>query len=244
MLNLDGEYINNKVLMFIIMENKNDYKLKILSKLEDSASGLTITELSKKVKYHRNTVSKYLLSLETDGLVKKKEIGAARLYVSTKRKYLRRKLVNSFIQALLYALKNNFPNEEEMFKKVGRNLLDHFQFSLGDAYTKEFEKIKANSNTKTYLELFKEFYNSFDFFQDDLDISLVELNPNRVIYRVRNSEFLENSDDFIYYFYIVCGITEGIYLRGLDVNIKCSIENIQIANNKQESFVDISLEIQ
>jgi DNA-binding transcriptional regulator YhcF (GntR family) len=224
--------------------SKIDYKAKILTKLEDSASGLTIIELANKTGIHRNTVSKYLLSLESDGLVKKKEIGAARLYVSTKRKYLRRKLVNSFIQALLYGLKTNFPNNQEVFKNVGRNLLEHFEFSLGDAYASEFEKIKANSNSDTYLELFKDFYNAFDFFQDDLDISLVELSPHKVIYRIKNSEFLENSDDFIYYFYIVCGITEGIYMRGLDVKITCNIEHIQISDNKKESFIDISLKIQ
>ena len=244
MLNIDGEYINNRLLILIIMENKNDYKSKILSKLEDSASGLTITELAKKVKFHRNTVSKHLSVLEAEGLVKKKEIGKAQLYLSTKRKYLRRKLVNSFIQALLYGLKSNFPNKEQIFKNVGRNLLEHFQFTLGDAYTREFDKIKANSNSDKYLVLFKEFYNAFDFFQDDLDISLEELNPNKAVYRIKNSEFLANSDDFIYYFYIVCGITEGIYLRGLDFKISCNVENIQIATNKEESFVDISLEIQ
>lgn len=224
--------------------NKIDYKAKILNKLEDSASGLTIFEIADKTGIHRNTVSKYLRGLEGEGLVRKKVLGTAHLYVSTKRKYLRRKLVNSFMQALLYGLKSNFPNNAETFKNVGRNLLEHFQFSLGDAYTREFEKIKANSNSDTYLELFKEFYNAFDFFQDDLDINLVELSPHKVVYRIKNSEFLENSDDFIYYFYIVCGITEGIYDRGLDVNITCNIENIQISSNKEESFVDISLEIQ
>ena len=224
--------------------NKIDYKAKILNKLEDSVSGLTIFEIADKTGIHRNTVSKYLLGLEGEGLVRKKVLGTAHLYFSTKRKYLRRKLVNSFMQALLYGLKSNFPNDEQIFKNVGRNLLEHFQFSLGDAYTREFEKIKANSNSDTYLELFKEFYNAFDFFQDDLDISLVELNPHKVVYRIKNSEFLEDSDDFIYYFYIVCGITEGIYYRGLDVNITCNIEKIQISSNKEESFVDISLEIQ
>ncbi len=223
---------------------KDDYKSKILKKLGESPSGLTITEISNKTKIHRNTVSKYLGRLEEADLVRKKVIGTAHVYFSTKRKYLRRKFVNSFMQALLYGLKSNFPNKEQIFKNVGRNLLEHFQFSLGDAYTKEFEKIKANSNSDTFLELFKEFYNAFDFFQDDLDISLVELSSHKVIYRIKNSEFLTNSDDFIYYFYIVCGITEGIYYRGLDVKITCNIDNFEIKSNKEESFVDISLEIQ
>ena len=131
--------------------NKIDYKAKILNKLEDSASGLTIFEIADKTEIHRNTVSKYLRGLEGEGLVRKKVLGTAHLYVSTKRKYLRRKLVNSFIQALLYGLKSNFPNKEQIFKNVGRNLLEHFQFSLGDAYTREFEKIKSNSNSDTYL---------------------------------------------------------------------------------------------
>ena len=224
--------------------NKIDYKAKILNKLEDSASGLTIFEIADKTEIHRNTVSKYLRGLEGEGLVRKKVLGTAHLYVSTKRKYLRCKLVNSFIQALLYGLKSNFPNKEQIFKNVGRNLLEHFQFSLGDAYTREFEKIKANSNSDTYLELFKEFYNAFDFFQDDLDISLVELHSHKVKYRIKNSEFLKNSDDFLYYFYIVCGITEGVYSRGLDIKISCNVEDINISTNKKKSYIDISLEIQ
>jgi len=133
------------------MTKKNEFKFNILNQLEDSASGLTITELSKKLNFHRNTVSKYLGILEAEGLVKKKDIGAALLYFSAKRKYLRRKLVNSFMKALLYGLKSNFPDNNEIFKNVGRILLDYFQFSLGDAYTKEFEKIKAKISSNRFL---------------------------------------------------------------------------------------------
>jgi len=244
MLSNIAQYIYKKLSILIIMDYKNDSKSKILNELEDSTSGLTITQLAKEVEIHRNTVSKYLGILEAEGLVKKKEIGKALLYVSTKRKYLRRNMVNSFIQALLHALKDNYPNGEETFKNVGRNLLDYFEFSLGDAYTKAFEKIKKNSNSETYLELFREFYNSFDFFQDDLDISLMELSSHKVRYRIKNSDFLDNSEDFLYYFYIVCGITEGIYLQGLDINISCNVEDINILKNKKESYIDISLELQ
>ena len=223
---------------------KNDYKLKILDKLSDSASGLTITELSSKTGIHRNTVSKYLGILEAEELVKKKDIGAARLYYSKKRKYIRKKLVNTFIQALLSALKRKLPNKEELCKEIGLRILEHFQFSLGNAYIEEFGKLKGVSDTKTYLKLFKKYYNSFDFFQDDVDISTLELQQNKIIYRIKNSEYLDNTDDFIYFFYVVCGITEGIYLRNLDIKVVCNVENYHISTNKKKSYVDISLEIQ
>ena len=223
---------------------KNDYKSKILNTLSDSASGLTITEISSKARIHRNTVSKYLGILEAEELVKKKDIGAARLYYSKKRKFIRKKLVNQFIQALLYALKSKLPNKEELCKEVGLKILDHFEFSLGDAYRKEIEKLRKNSDTKAYLKLFREFYNSFDFFQDDIDISILELYQNKVLYRIKNSEYLDNTDDFIYFFYVVCGITEGIYLRNLDMKVICNVEDIHISSNKEESHIDISLEIQ
>ncbi len=56
--------------ILIIMEYKDDYKSKILNKLEDLASGLTTIKLSKKVKFHRNIVTTYLSILEVKGLVK------------------------------------------------------------------------------------------------------------------------------------------------------------------------------
>ena len=223
---------------------KNEYKSKILDTLSDSASGLTITEISSKARIHRNTVSKYLGILEAEELVNKKDIGAARLYYSKKRKYIRKKLVNKFIQALLYALKSKFPNEEELFKEIGLKILDHFEFSLGDAYRKAIEKLRKISDPQAYLKLFKEFYNAFDFFQDDLDISILELHKNKVLYRIKNSEYLDHSEDFIYFFYVMCGMTEGIYLRNLDMKVICNVEDIHISSNKEESHIDISLEIQ
>ena len=91
------------------------------------------------------------------------------------------------------------------------------------------------------LKLFKEFYNSYDFFQEDLDISLVELHQNKIICRLKNSEFLNN--DFLYFFYIACGIIEGIYLQNLNRKVICNVEKIHISSKSDESFIDISLEI-
>ena len=68
-----AQYIYNKLSILIIMDYKNDSKSKILNELENSTSGLTITQLAKEVEIHRNTVSKYLGILEAEGLVKKKK---------------------------------------------------------------------------------------------------------------------------------------------------------------------------
>lgn len=222
-------------------KKKIDYKAKIVKILADSPSGLTITDISKESGFHRNTVSTYVRVLEEGDLVIKKKIGAAHLYFSVERKYLQRNLVNSFIKALLYGIKTKYPHQEQTFKEIGWKILDYFQFPLGNAYLKEFEEARITSNTKLQLKLFQEFYNSFDFFQDDLNLTVVELYGNRVTYRILNSEFLDH--DFIYFYYIACGITEGVYLRNLNIKVECNVEEIQISNKDEDSYIDISLEI-
>jgi hypothetical protein len=218
-----------------------DYKTKILKILADSPSGLTITELSNESGFHRNTISTYVRILEAENLVIKKKIGTAHLYFSKKRKYLQRNLVLFFLKALLHGLQDEFPNKEDKFKEIGRNILKYFQFPVGNKYIKEFEEARISSDSMTQLKLFQKFYNSYDFFQEDLEISTVELFKNKAIFRLTNSEFL--NDNFIYFFYIACGITEGIYLQNLDKKVVCNVEKLHISNVKNESYIDISLNI-
>jgi DNA-binding transcriptional ArsR family regulator len=220
---------------------KNNYKAKILDTLDDFPSGLTITDLSEKTGAHRNTVSTHLRTLENEGSVSKKEIGSAHLYFSKRRDYLSKKLVNTFLQALLSSLKNKFPNKELDFKEIGHEILSKFQFPIGDAYIEEFKKARKIKDLIAYLKLFEKFYNSYDFFQDDLNISIQELSQNKAIFRLSNSEYLKNNDEFIYFFYIACGITEGIYLANLNTEVICDVEKINISKNYEDSSIDISL---
>jgi DNA-binding transcriptional ArsR family regulator len=222
---------------------RNDYKSKILETLDDFPSGLTISDISEKTGAHRNTVSTHLRSLESKGLVSKKEIGSAHLYFSKKRGYISKGLVNSFLQALLSGLKNQFPNRESNFKEIGHEILKRFQFPIGNAYIEEFIKAKNDKNHISQLKLFEKFYNSYDFFQDDIGISIQELSQNSALFRLSNSEFLKDTEEFIYFFYIACGITEEIYLQNLNLTVKCDVEKINISKKKGESFLDISLKI-
>jgi hypothetical protein len=224
------------------MKNQQEEnKRKILETLEDYPFGLTIKELSEKTRFHRNTISKYMSICEAEDLVDKKEIAAASVYFTKKRKYLRKELVVSFIKALLFGLKQKKPNQEEKYKEIGHIISKEFQFPIGNTHAEVFKKAKKSKDIIPKLKLFQHFYNSFDFFQDTLEITIVELNNHKITFRLENSEFLEPSEKYLYFFYIACGITEGIYLQNLNMKVECSIQHI---SNSDESirYIDVRIE--
>jgi len=222
---------------------KPNYRQQILATLEDFPFGLTIKEIANKTGFHRNTVSKYLSILEAEELVNKREIAAASVYYTKERKYIRKEMVVSFIKALLAGLKKTIPDQNEEFKEIGGIIIKEFHFPIGNTYIEEFKRAKKSSELIPKLKLFQHFYNSFDFFQDDLDIEIVELKNNKITFRLKNSEFLEPSGKFLYFFYIACGITEGIYLQNLNMEINCDVEDIVISTDQKERYIDISIQI-
>ncbi|TXT64310.1 MAG: hypothetical protein BAJALOKI3v1_230041 [Promethearchaeota archaeon] len=84
------------------------------------------------------------------------------------------------------------------------------------------------------------FYNSFDFFQDDLEIEIIKMSEDEIIFRLENSKFLEPSGKYLYFYSIACGIIEGIYLQNLNLKVDCSIENVSSSEGKNR-YIDISL---
>jgi DNA-binding Lrp family transcriptional regulator len=229
--------------MDMCANEKSDYKEAILKLLEDYPFGLTITEISEKIGFHRNTVSKYVNILEAEGDLSKKEISAAKLYFTKKRKHLNRQLITQFIQALLIGLEKEFPNTHEDLKKVGREILENFEFPIGDLYIDEFKKAKASKSLLPKLKLFGEFYNAFDFFQDELNISIIKLNEISITYRIKGSKFLEPPKSCLYFFYIACGIAEATYKNNLDLEIDCAVEDYNVNDNSEQNFVDLSLQL-
>ncbi len=225
------------------MVKNRDYKLEILNELDESPLGLTITEISTKTNIQRNTVSKYVIVLEAEGLVNKKEVSRAKLFFSKKRKYLPRKVVSSFIKALFIALKDKIPDREEDFKEIGRAILDNFKFPLGEEIINQFESLRKDYGIQAKLKFFQEFYDSFDLVQDNPEVIIVELQENRVVYKIKDPEFLRPPGDSTYFFYFICGITEGLYKRLLKTTVSCNVLDIHISSNSEDSYVKISLEL-
>ena len=233
-----------------IESNKKNKKSRILKKeqiitvLEQSPMGLTITEISERTGYHRNTISKYMNILEAEESVKKKEISRAHVYYTKRRPFLPRLLVNSFVKSLFNGMKELFPKKEEHFKKLGKKVLEHFEFPIKKEVLKAFEKVSKNYDLQDQLKQFQESYITFDLFQEELDISVIDEQDNKIIYRLKKSDFLDSSGDYNYFFYFVCGITEVLYLRFFNTKVNCNVKEIYKSSNEEESYVDISLELQ
>ena len=206
--------------------------------------GLTITEISKRTGFHRNTVSKYMNILEAEEHVKKKEVSRAHIYTTKKRPFLPRLLVNSFVKSLFNGMKELFPGKEEDFKELGKKVLEHFEFPIKKGVLKAFEEVRKNYDLQAQLKQFQESYITFDLFQEELDISIIKEQDNKMVYRLKKSDFLDSSGDYNYFFYLECGITEVLYLRFFNTKVNCNVIKMHKSSNEEESYVDISLELQ
>ncbi len=229
----------------MIIKKKLNFEYEILECIRDNPGGLTITDIANLKQFSRNTVSKYVLSLETKKEIYKKKIGAYNLYFSSKKTYIPKITIISYYKALLMGLKDKFPNKEEVFKKIGHEYGKHIEFVFGPNVLKQLKSLSRPRLMKYHLEALRIFYSAYDIFQPDIEISVLEtdMKNQKVIYRFKNSVFLENTEEFIYHIYISVGIIEGVLTRKLNIPVECNVIKINVGNNKENSYFDISIQI-
>ncbi len=222
-----------------------DYETKIMDCIRENPSGITITDIAKEKGYSRNTISKYVSMLEIKQKIFKRKVGAYNLYFSSKKSFFPKEIISSYYKALLSGLKKNFPNNEEVFKDIGRSSLEYIDFSFGPTVKKGLKNLRNISIPKIYFEVFGKFYPSYDILQPSIEISepIMDESGNRAVYRFTNSEFLDKTKDFIYHFYIVSGIIEALWEREVGRPVECKVEKINVANKKEDAFFELSIEI-
>ena len=213
--------------------------------IRENPSGITITDISKEMGYSRNTVSKYVAILQLKDKIYSKSIGRYNLYFSVKTSFIPKNTIISVFKAFIKTLKESLPNQGLIYKEIGKRFFHHFEYKFGKSLLKEFATLKKVKDTKPHLEFFRKLYPSFNFLQDTMKITEMkfENNYNKAIYKFQNSQFLETNDDYIFYFYIVAGIAEAHLSEELNRIINCEIQDIHIAEKKEESYVEMSIEI-
>ena len=225
--------------------NSINHEFIILECIRDNPGGVTVSDIANFTKFSRNTVSKYVSILELKKQIFSKKVGAYKLYIAVKKSYIPFKTAISYYKALLSKIKKYYPNIEEMAKKIGKEAMKDIKFTFGPNVYKQLKDLKDHPISRIHLESFKNFYPVYDIFQPNIEISILKIDQEEksATYRFKNSLFLENSDDFIYHIYIMCGITEGILNMVLKTEVICNIEQVYISNEKENSFFDISIKI-
>lgn len=209
----------------------------------NNPSGLTKTDIAKGTGFSRNTVSKYISILEDNDEIYKKKVGAYNLYFSKKQSFFPKRIALSYYKAVIAGIKKHYPCNEEILKQIGRESVKYIDFDQSEKSKKQLKGIRGNPIIKLYFEVFRKFYPSFDLMQPNVKISEPEIQNSgkKAVYRFTSSEFIKDSEDFIYHFYIIAGIIEKQFSDLFKRTIKCNVENIRIPNEEGESFVDISI---
>jgi hypothetical protein len=211
---------------------------------------VTITDISKEMSYSRNTVSKYTAILQLKGKIYNTPVGRYKLYFSTKKSFIPKNVITSMFKALFLAIKNKVPNQERIYIEIGREMQENFDYRYSKGFfDNEVKKEKALKNLKDlkpHFEYFVEVFNSSNILQDTAKATLLkyENDYKTAIYRFNNSEFLENNVDYIFYFYMIAGIIENYLGKELNRKVTCRIHEINVSNNKENSYVDLSINVE
>ncbi|MFX1338853.1 MAG: winged helix-turn-helix transcriptional regulator [Promethearchaeota archaeon] len=222
-----------------------DYEAEILEYIKQNPGGVTITDIASGTEHSRNTVAKYISILENRSKIFRKKIGAYYLYFMGKQGYFPKEITISYYKAILAGLRKHFPDKEHTFKQIGREALQYIDFSFGPTIKRQMKVIKGSPIIKLYFEIFKNFYTSYDLLQPTIEISDPEIDETgmKAKYRFTKSEFLEDTDEFIYHFHMAVGIMEAIFSREIGRTVECNIEDIHISDKKEDSYIEISVDI-
>ena len=199
--------------------------------------------------YSKNTVSKYIAVLEATNKIYKQSIGLYKLYFSTKKTFISREIIIPMYKALFKAIKEIFPFQEEKYKEIGRELQNNFNYRYSKRFYKNEEirrkSVKDIKDFKPHFDYFIEVFNAQNILLDTVQVNLIryENNNMRGCFRFSNSDFLDLTDEHIFYFYMIAGILESYLGSELDREIRCNILDVNISKQKEECYVDMSIDI-
>ena len=110
---------------------------------------------------------------------------------------------------------------------------------------KSYIQTRYNRILKLYCDVFGKYYPFFNIIQPTIELSVKKKGGtnDKLTLKFTNSEFLENTDDFIYHFYILTGIIEAFRKKDVDRTVKYNIETIYVSDKKKNSFIELSVEV-
>jgi hypothetical protein len=227
------------------MSKRPDYKKEILEYISDHPYGVNISEISEDKNFARNTVYKYLDDLTNENLVYKKEIGVYALYYSRDKSILIKDGIVSFFKGLMSNIKNVYPEQEEVYKLIGRNIAASMDIPF-TSEGREYLKSLKNATDLELIEAIPNYITYFNILQDSVTISKIDIKKQekRAIVTFKNSDMLENTDDYIYYFYLIMGLIEKKLSEYTGKEVKFDVVKYEAFEEKENSYINFSFNFQ
>ena len=218
---------------------KQNIKDEILGVLIKSRFGMNVTKIAENLKISRTTVTKYLKSLEKEGLAIVQDVGQYKLwihkdiYIEEKNKG---KQLQNFIIPIYQTILKNFKNVgvgTEDVKELGKRTAREFNFvEYSDSRVFDFAKdMQMSYDNFKPEELAQFFMNVIDsvgrWFDNYVWKPPIIINGTRIIIlRMENSNFI----DAPMHFYLIAGVMEeelNNYFSGkVTVNQIATVEKV------------------
>jgi hypothetical protein len=222
-------------------EEKINYEEMILDYLRANHTGSTITDIVNGLKISRGTGGKYVSILEAKEKVIKRKIGAYHLYFTSAPRYVPVRAIVLFYKGLLYGLSQKHIKDQEekerYFKELGFIIADNFN----EIFSANLTVPTKTRNYKILLKLLAKLYPNIDVMQyRGVKIS-AEVNEEGTManYNFQNVKIFEESEEFLYHFYMITGILEKQLIRLLNKEIKAQVVDFSIENKTLTISVEI-----
>jgi predicted transcriptional regulator len=224
-------------------QKKRDFEKEILECLGDSSFGMTITSIAEEINTTRNTVYRYLALLEGKRKVFKKKVGRYVLYFSKDKSMEFLNNMRPTYKSLISNMKKEFPKREDAIKRIGKGLVDSLNLQINLEGYERLESLKGLSN-KELFELIKNILPFLNIFDNDIKVSISDFNKEEqlAIYHITNSRMLEG-ENYIYHYHMLTGFLQEKLSNVLDKKVSCKIEKYEVFKSKEDSYINISIEI-
>ena len=218
---------------------EKEYEKRIIDYLQQSPSGLTITDIHNGINASRITVSKYISVLEAKGKVFSKKIGAYKLYFNTKRSFIPKTPMLAYYAGILTSIKSEFSDVEKL-KQFGYIIADFMTFPLASSLPKGTIPGKPGT-VKKFLDAYIGIYPHLDLTMDKSVKIEYDLSDDgySAIFRLKNVKVFDISKNFDTHFHIISGINEKVFSKIISREVECNVQKI----DTDEKTVEISVKL-
>ena len=121
-------------------------------------------------------------------------------------------------------------------------MVDFLSFPVNFETYEKIEDLKSIPNKKLF-SLIKTLLPLVNLLDNKINVKIIDLNKEntRAVYQITNSVMLEEGEFYLYHFHLLAGYIEESLTKLLERPIKSEIIEFGILENKEDSYINISV---